>query len=43
MDYPSPDCFQSRLDAVIVITKHKVDFTLNQVVGESKEFQIHKR
>lgn len=31
VDYPSPDCFKSRLDAGIVVTKHKVDFTLNQV------------
>lgn len=36
VDYPSPDCFKSRLDAVIVITKHKVDFTLNQVTEGNK-------
>ena len=36
MDYPSPDCFKSRLDAAIVITKHKVDFTLNQVTEGNK-------
>lgn len=36
VDYPSPDCFKSRLDGVIVITKHKVDFTLNQVTKGNK-------
>lgn len=36
VDYPSPDCFKSRLDAVIAITKHKVDFTVNQVVERIK-------
>ena len=36
VDYPSPDCFKSSLDAVIGRTKHKVNFSLNQVSEGNK-------